>query len=90
MIILVKRKLNDYDRWKEVVSDLDGIRANYGSKGFTTYRSAGDPNEIYLVFEWDDDKPYTGYFNLPEVQKALVDTGTIEIIEISETFHLPE
>jgi hypothetical protein len=56
----------------------------------TVYRGAADPNEVFLVFEWDDDKPYTDYMNLPEVPKALADTGTLEITEISEVFHLAE
>lgn len=90
MHILMKRRLNNYEAWKQVVSDLDGLRARYGSRGFTAYRSAADPNEVYLIFEWDDDKPYIEYLNLPEVKKALAATGTLELIEISETFHLPE
>jgi quinol monooxygenase YgiN len=90
MFILMKRRLNDYDAWKKVVSDLDGLRAQYGSRGFTAYRSAVDPNEVYLVFDWEDNKPYTEYLNLPDVKKALVASGTMEIIEISEVFQLPE
>lgn len=54
------------------------------------YRNANDPNKVYPVFDWDDAKPYTNYMNLPEVRKALADTGTIEIIEVSETFILEE
>ena len=44
--------------------------------------------EVYAVFDWDDRKSYLGYFNLPEVQKALADTGTTEIVEVSESFNL--
>ena len=90
MHILMKRRLSDYDAWKAVVSSLDGLRARYGSHGFTAYRSAADPNEVYLIFDWDDEKPYTAYMDLPEVKEALAATGTVEIIEISETFHLSE
>ena len=43
-----------------------------------------------MIFDWDDAKPYTTYMNLPAVKKAVSDTGTIEIIEISEAFHLAE
>jgi quinol monooxygenase YgiN len=90
MNIIVKRKLKDYDAWKKIVSDLDGLRKEHGSKGATVYRSANDPNEVYLVFEWDEAKPYTSYFNLPQVQKALADTGTTEVITVSESFYLAE
>jgi len=90
MNIIVKRKLKDYDAWKKVVSDLDGMRKEYGSKGVTVYRNARDPNEIYLIFDWEDEKPYINYLELPEVKKALADTGTTEVIEVSESFHLAE
>jgi heme-degrading monooxygenase HmoA len=90
MKLIIKRKLKDYNAWKKIVSDLDGLRKSYGSKGMTVYRSAKDPDEVYLVVDWEDGKPYTSYFNLPEVQKALADTGTTEVVEVSESFYLEE
>jgi quinol monooxygenase YgiN len=90
MYIIVKRKLKDYDAWKQIVSEANEVRKGYGSKGGTVYRNAREPNEVYLVFEWDDKKSYLDYFNLPEVQKALAETGTTEIIEVNESFHMAE
>jgi len=89
MNIIVKRKLKDYESWKELVSEMDGLRQEYGSQGVTVYRNAGDLNEVYLVFEWSDDRSYHEYFNRPDVQQALTNSGTTQIIEVSEVFHLP-
>ena len=88
MKIIVKRNLKDYDSWKEVVSTGNQMRKEKGSKGVTVYRNAKDPNEVYLVLDWDDQKSYLDYFDLPEVQKALAETGTTEVVEVSETFNL--
>jgi quinol monooxygenase YgiN len=88
MNIIVKRNLKDYASWKELVSTGNEMRSEKGSRGGTVYHSAKDPNEVYLVFEWDDQKSHLDYFNLPDVQKALSETGTTEIIEVSESFHL--
>ena len=52
------------------------------------YRSAKDPNDVALLFEWDDQKPYMIYFGLPDVQKALAETGTTELIEVGESFSI--
>ncbi|MGB7962044.1 MAG: antibiotic biosynthesis monooxygenase [Propionicimonas sp.] len=90
MYILIRRVLNDFEAWKQVVTNLDGLRAQYGSRGLTAYRSASNPSEVLLVFEWDDDKPYTAYLELPEVQGALAATGTVDVTEVSEVFHLAE
>lgn len=90
MKIIVKRVLNDYDTWKQMVMSFDGLRTKYGSRGGTAYRSAKEPNTVYLVFDWDDDKPYQEYFDLPEVQTAISNSGTFELIECSESFALEE
>lgn len=88
MKILVKRNLKDYNSWKEMVSGNNELRKEKGSKGVSVYRSARDPNEVYLVFDWDDTKSYLDYFNLPDVQKVLEETGSTEVVEVSETFNL--
>lgn len=88
MHIIVRRILREYDSWKTMVSEKNELRQQYGSRGVTVYRSARNPNEVILVFEWDETKPYQRYFALPDVQRALADTGTTEIVEASESFRL--
>lgn len=90
MNIIIRRQLKYYETWKKVVSQLDGMRKEYGSKGLTVYRNASKPDEVILVFEWDDLKPYQNYLNHPDVQTALKETGTLEVFEVSDTFHLEE
>jgi quinol monooxygenase YgiN len=88
MYLIVRRKLRDYESWKKLVVD-EGLRKEKGSHGAMVFRSSKDPKEVFLIFTWDEDKSYLDYFNLPEVQKTLEDTGTTEIIEVSEYFGLP-
>lgn len=90
MNVIIKRNLKDYDAWKKMVSEMDGLRKQYGSKGATVYRNAKDPNEVYLVFEWEDGKSFQKYLDLPEVKKAIEGSGAFEAIEVSETFRLAE
>ena len=90
MNIMVKRLVEDYGAWKSLVSTGNEVRREKGSRGVTVYRSRQDANEVYLLFDWDDAKPYQDYFSLPEVQKALAETGSFEIVEMSECFHLDE
>jgi heme-degrading monooxygenase HmoA len=88
MKVILMRQLNDYDSWKERMAEFKDKRAEFGSKGVEIYRSVRDPNEVHLVFDWDDDKPFVDYFENPEVKKALDDSGTTEMVEISESFHI--
>jgi len=87
MYVILKRTLKDYESWKRIVSD-GRVRKEKGSKGLNVYRSARNPNEVYIVAEWDDSKSYLDYLNVPEVQKSLAETGTTELIEVSDSFRL--
>jgi quinol monooxygenase YgiN len=87
MYVILKRTVKDYEAWKGIVSD-GKVRKEKGSRGLTVHRSKANPNEVYIVAEWDDKKSYRDYFDLPEVQKSLAETGTTEVIEVSESFKL--
>ena len=51
--VIVKYKVADYARWKPIF-DADGAnRQAGGSKGGQLFRSADDPNEVIMLFEWD-------------------------------------
>jgi quinol monooxygenase YgiN len=90
MKVIIRRKLANYDAWKKVVTDFDGLRKQYGSLGGVVYRNARQPDEVIIVFDWDDKKSYLEYFNRPDVQKALADSGETELFEVGEMFELEE
>jgi hypothetical protein len=51
--VIVKHKVADYARWKPLF-DADGANRQAGcSKGGQLFRSADDPNEVVMLFEWD-------------------------------------
>ena len=51
--IVVIHKVRDYASWK-LIFDADGAnRQAGGSKGGQLFRSADDPNEVVMLFEWD-------------------------------------
>ncbi|MBI4093202.1 MAG: hypothetical protein HY420_04735 [Candidatus Kerfeldbacteria bacterium] len=90
MKIILRRKLKDYNAWKKMAQEKIELRRQYGSKGATIYRSVKDPNEVFVVFDWDDARSYKEYFERPDVRKFLADTEIIptEIHEVSESFSL--
>lgn len=54
--VIVKHRVADYARWK-LIFDADGAyRQSDGCKGGQLFRSADDPNEVVLLFEWDPDQ----------------------------------
>jgi hypothetical protein len=54
--VMVTHTVADYARWKPIF-DADGANREIGgSKGGHLFRSADDPNEVVLLFEWDLEK----------------------------------
>ncbi len=54
--VIVKQKVADYARWKPIF-DADGTnRQAGGCNGGQLFRSADDPNEVIMLFEWDLEK----------------------------------
>jgi heme-degrading monooxygenase HmoA len=50
---LVHQKVEDYRKWKPFFDGHSDFRAKYGSKGGKVFRCKADPNEIFILFEWD-------------------------------------
>ena len=52
--LIVRHKVKDYAKWKPAFDEHGATRKANGSKGGRLYRSAGDPNELVVLFEWED------------------------------------
>ena len=51
--IIVRHTVADYARWKALFDADVANRQAGGSKGGQLFRSADDPNEVVMLFEWD-------------------------------------
>ena len=52
--LLVRHKVEDYERWKPVFDhDHGATRARSGSKGGRILRNADDPDELVILLQWD-------------------------------------
>ena len=51
--VIVKHTVADYARWKALFDADDANRQAGGSNGGHLFRSADDPNEVVMLFEWD-------------------------------------
>ncbi len=51
--ILVRQNVEDYAKWKEAFDGDAGFRELNGSRGGYVFQSASDPNEVFILLEWD-------------------------------------
>ena len=52
--LVVRHKVEDYARWEPFFDEHGATRAANWSKGGQLLRNADDPNELVVIFEWDD------------------------------------
>ncbi len=79
---IVKHKVADYARWKPIF-DADGANREIGgSKGGQLLRSADDPNEVVLLFEWDQEQARQ-YSQREEVRARMQEAGVLGPPDIS-------
>ncbi|MFC7169066.1 hypothetical protein [Halobium salinum] len=46
--------MEDFEAWKAVFDDHMGMRKRFTEQSHRLFRSVGDPNELTLLFEFDD------------------------------------
>ena len=52
--VLIRHKVEDYAKWKTIFDEHGATRGAAGCKGGQLLRNADDPNELVILFEWDD------------------------------------
>ncbi len=80
--VIVKHTVADYARWKPIF-DADGAnRESAGSKGGHLLRSADDPNEVVILFEWDLEQARQ-YSQREEARAKMQEAGVLDPPELS-------
>ena len=73
--MLVRHKIQDYAKWKPVFDEHGSTRKTSGSKGGHLFRNADNPNELILLFEWDDLKKARQFVQSEDLRKAMERAG---------------
>jgi len=73
--LLIRHKVKDYAKWKPVFDEHGATRKKSGSKGGHLFRNADNPNELIVLFEWDDLKNARQLAQSEELKKAMERAG---------------
>jgi hypothetical protein len=52
--LLIRLKVTDFDTWRRVFDEDAGTRQANGALGGRVFRNDADPDELWLLLEWDD------------------------------------
>lgn len=73
--LLATADVDDFDEWKSNFDGNDTYRTEHGQQGFQAFQSADDPNEVVVLFEWDDREHARALFDSDEWREKLAEAG---------------
>ena len=76
--LLVRHKVEDYDRWKLGFDEHGSTRKESGSKGGYLFRSAEDPNDVIALLEWDNLDHAREFTHSDELRKKMEALGVTD------------
>ena len=76
--ITIRHKVKDYDAWKPEFDAHGATRAAAGCKGGHLLRSADDPNEVVIFFEWDTMENARQFLGSPELREVMERAGVVD------------
>ena len=77
MILLMQHTVRDYDAWKPVFDENEGVRAKYGVTGHTIYRDADKPNDITVLVQFESRERAEGLMRDPSLKEAMERGGVV-------------
>ena len=75
--LVIKHTVEDYAKWKPAFDEHGSARKAAGSKGAQLFRSAENPNEITIVFEWDSIENARRFSQSPDLREVMQRVGVL-------------
>lgn len=73
--LLVRHRVEDYARWRTVFDEHGVNRQSGGSRGGHLFRNADDPNELLILFEWDELEKARQFTQSDDLRQAMQRAG---------------
>jgi quinol monooxygenase YgiN len=80
--VLVHHKVVDYSSWRSVFDAALDFRHSGGECSCRIFRKTGNPNDLTLLFEWDDVDKAKHYMASDELRKKMQQAGVMGVPEI--------
>jgi heme-degrading monooxygenase HmoA len=79
---LVHHKIEDYKTWKTVFDGHSSLRSKAGSLGGKVFRSTNNPNELFVLLEWDSLANAQKFAQSDSIKEAMKNAGVVVMPEI--------
>lgn len=75
--LLVHHKVEDYNKFKPVFDGHASMRSQGGSRGGKIFRSTNDPNELFVLLEWDSLQNAQKFAQSDSIKEAMKSAGVV-------------
>jgi len=79
--LLVHHKVEDYGKWKPIFDGHADFRSQNGCKDGKVFRSTNNPNEIFILFEWDNVANAQKFAQSDSLKEAMKEAGVVGMPE---------
>ena len=80
--ILVRHNVEDYSKWKPVFDKHSNLRSKNGSKGGKVFQSADNPDEVFVLLEWDSLDNARNFAQSDNLKEAMQEAGVVGMPDI--------
>ncbi len=81
--LLVKHRVANFEKWKQVFDRFEGLREKHGFTGHSVHRDATDPNIVVIVNHVRDMAGAKSYGASQDLHDAMAEAGVQGAPEIS-------
>jgi hypothetical protein len=80
--ILIKHKVEDFGKWKDIFDAHAAMRSGAGSKGGYVFQNSEYHNEVFVLLEWDDIENARRFIESDDLKTIMEKAGVLEKPEI--------
>lgn len=80
--MLVHHKVEDYNKFKPVFDMHTTARSEAGAKGGRVFCNVNNPNEVFVLLEWDNLENAQKFAQSNTIKEAMKNAGVIGMPEI--------
>jgi heme-degrading monooxygenase HmoA len=76
--VIVRHKVQDYTKWYAMYTGHASTRKTGGSKGARLFRNADNPNELVILFEWENLEKARQFVQSEDLRKIMEKAGVVD------------
>ncbi len=80
--MLIIQKVEDYEKWKSIFDENTETRKENGSKEAHVFKSEDNPNEIVILYQWDDLNNARKFFESEDLKNKMKTAGVMGMPDI--------